>query len=124
MNGVLDPLPGRIHALRAWNLLRRPRIVLQQPAWDGALRAICVVARLAQGASHELRLAPRRAPKRPRQGNGAAWRAIWRLRVAVLIGSACGADIPQSLRRNRAGLDQRFPRREAMAYARDEARVR
>ena len=58
MNGVLDPLPGRIHALRAWNLLRRPRIVLQQHAWDGALRAICVVARLAQGASHEPRLAP------------------------------------------------------------------
>ena len=57
----------------------------------------------------------RRAPKRPRRGNGAAWRAIRRLRVGVLIGSACGADIPQSLRRNRAGLDQRFLRHRSAA---------
>src|SRR6266542_5531988 len=38
---------------------RSRRRILPQPGWDGAFRAVCVVARLANGACHWRRLASR-----------------------------------------------------------------
>src|SRR5437667_10703414 len=120
-----------VAAQRIVRTIRKPRnnadeAIAPKPGWDGPFRAICFVARLANRARRSaeegapLGIRPRRRARAtaattlriPRRGRLHSLRSRSPAppgAVALLLASPCFAQlIPESLRRDHAGLIQRF----------------
>ena len=101
--------------LRCRGARRSRRRILPQPGWDGTFRAVCFVARLANGACHWLRLASRipsrkaavatvrdlfrgsRIPWLDRRANSGS-SALWRTRCRGIAAPRARSSQPGSLR--------------------------
>src|SRR5438034_11014163 len=100
--------------------------IAPKPGWDGAFRAICFVARLAnrraaargrgplgirpRTRAHATAATTLRIPRRGRLHSLRSRSPAPPGAVAMLLASPCFAHlVPESLRRDHAGLIQRFP---------------